>query len=78
MGHPSDIAVDQEEGLVFVLDGSAKAVKIFDRSGRRVGTVSGPGGSSEQLANPIGVAVDPARGEVLVSDYGSFGSGGSA
>jgi hypothetical protein len=76
--HPSDIAVDAEEGLVFVVDGSAKEVKVFDPVGTPVATISGPGGGIGDLGNPIGVALDPGRRRVLVSDYGPLTPGGYA
>ena len=76
--HPSDIAVDQEEALIFVVDGAAKSVKVFDPAGTNVLTISGPGSTSDRLANPIAVAVDVVRKEVLVSDYGTLGSNGYA
>ncbi len=76
--HPSDIAVDQEEARIFVVDGAAKSVKVFTPSGEMVRTISGPGSASDRLANPIAVAVDAVRQEVLVSDYGTLGPNGHA
>jgi DNA-binding beta-propeller fold protein YncE len=78
VGHPSDIAVDQEEARLFVVDGAAKTVEVFNPSGTRLLTISGPGRGEDRLANPIGVAVDVVRKEVLVSDYGSLGPSGYA
>jgi hypothetical protein len=78
VAHPSDIAVDQEEARIFVVDGAAKVVQVFDPNGVKILTISGSGSSADRLANPIGVAVDVVRKEVLVSDYGSLRSDGHA
>lgn len=71
--YPTDIAVDQAAGLVFVADGASRQVKSFDLSGRFVGTIAGPGLGNTFLQAPTAVAVDPTRMEVLVSDYGPEG-----
>lgn len=68
---PTDIAVDSQANLAFVLDGEAATVKVFAlRDGRALHTISGPGPGEVFLQNPTGIAVDPDRLEVLVSDYG--------
>lgn len=67
VGHPSDLAVDAALGQLFVVDGVARAVKVFDRNGRLLRTL----GSGATFQAPIGVAVDTARREVLVTDYGN-------
>jgi len=73
VAHPSDIAIDPVEGWVFVLDGRAGDIKVFEAAGRiLVGTIA-----SGQLLSPAGVAVDRTRREVLVSDYGSVGTDAS-
>jgi hypothetical protein len=69
--YPNDLAVDEVLGLVFVVDGGTKEVKVFDSRGRLRGTISGPGVGGERFQSPIAIAVDRVRGEVLVSDYGS-------
>ena len=76
VGYPIDLAVDDAAALVFVLDAAALTVRVFDQNGRSLGSISGPGGGDALLQSPTGIAVDPARGEVLVSDYGP--DGGSA
>ncbi len=73
VGKPTDLAVDESARLVFVLDAEAMDVKVFDPRGRQVLTISGPGMGEAQLMQPTGIAVDPVRGEVLVSQYGVFG-----
>ncbi len=69
VAHPSDLAIDGGEGLVFVLDGRAGDIKVFDVADRSLtGTIA-----AGQLRSPAGVAVDPGRREVWVSDYGASG-----
>jgi DNA-binding beta-propeller fold protein YncE len=71
VGRPSDIAVDIDEGLVFVSDSKGSQVLVFDYRGPLANTIPSPG--QVPLFKPTGVAVDPARQEVLVSDYGTAG-----
>lgn len=67
IGFPTDLAIDMEAGLVFALDGTAGDVKVFDVAERSfLGSIGGG-----ELLLPTGVAVDPGRQEVLVSNYGS-------
>jgi len=70
IGYPSDLAVDPGAGLVFVLDGLDRTVKVFETGGT-LRRVIGTGATFE---TPIGVAVNPAQREVLVSDYGNPGA----
>lgn len=65
---PSDIAVDESRGLVFVVDGQEKRIRVFGLKGPELTAISGIGAGS--LVNPIGIALDQAREEILVSDYG--------
>ncbi|MFQ6098516.1 MAG: hypothetical protein ACE5O2_12390 [Armatimonadota bacterium] len=68
---PTDIAVDRRRRLAFVLDGYAQTVRVFAlRDGSPLHTISAPGPGDHYLQHPTGIAVDPARREVLVSDYG--------
>ena len=68
---PTDIAVDPHGRRVFVLDGQAGSVRVFDlKKGAPLYTISGPGTAEFDLTHPTGIAFDPVRGEVLVSDYG--------
>lgn len=74
---PTDIAIDAARDLVFVLDGFESKVKVFRLSDGSVwGTISGPGSTDVALQNPTGIAVDPARQEVIVSDYGDPAASG--
>ena len=62
---PTDMAIDERSGSLFVVDSSDRTLKIFDLNGALTQTVSSP-----SLVNPTGIAVDPERREVYVSDYG--------
>lgn len=68
--YPVDLAVDETLGLIFVVDGARREVKVFDTRGRLRGTIAGPGAGASALQAPTGVGVDPLRREVYVSDYG--------
>lgn len=68
---PGGIAVDGGSGMIFVADGFEKNVKVFDRDGLPLYTIAGDAAGSGQMVNPIEVAVDPMRRELLVSDYGN-------
>lgn len=65
---PTDMALDRENELVFVLDGKAKNIKVFDFRGNFVEAV--PRADAAPLLNPTAIAVDEVRKELLVSDYG--------
>ncbi len=67
---PTDIAFDGERGLVFVVDGYGKSVKVFDAKGPFLYVIPKEGVPQEGLVNPTGIALDPGRGEVVVSDFG--------
>lgn len=69
--NPTDIAVDARTNRIFVVDGAAKHVKVFDTKGKLVGQVPASDPDNSLLAAPTGVAVDTVRQEVLVSDYGN-------
>lgn len=68
VGRPADLAADTIQGLLFVLDGAARVVKVFDPSGVLLRTL----GDGELVA-PTALGLDPVREEVLVSDYGPGG-----
>jgi hypothetical protein len=76
VGYPSDIAIDHENTRVLVVDGRDKDVKVFTPSGESLLTFGGSGGG--ELDNPIGVAVDSVRQEILVTDYGNLSADGYA
>ncbi len=64
---PTDIAIDEKQGLVFVVDADQKNVKVFNLKGNFI--LSFPG-VANNLVNPTGITLDPANSEVFVSDYG--------
>jgi DNA-binding beta-propeller fold protein YncE len=63
VGLPTDIAVDLDARLVVAVDGAQKVLLIFDDRGVLHRTVTG-------FNDPVGVGLDPLKGEILVSDYG--------
>jgi DNA-binding beta-propeller fold protein YncE len=65
---PTDIAIDEKQGLVFVVDAAQKNVKVFNLKGKFIRSF--PGLDPDNLVNPTGITVDPAAEEVFVSDYG--------
>jgi len=65
---PSDIALDIEQGLVFVTDSATGSVLVFDKDGELLRNL--PAAGQPPLYRPTGLAVDPVRGEVLISDFG--------
>jgi sugar lactone lactonase YvrE len=73
MVRPNGVAVDSKYDRVYVVDtGNSEApeqnVKIFDRSGKRIGAIGGaPGGDFGQFSYPTYVTVDP-DGNVFVGD----------
>lgn len=67
---PTDIAVDTEADLLFVVDVSDKNVKVFSTKGTFIGSIPTVDPGNLQLTTPTAVAVDAGRGEVYVSDYG--------
>jgi hypothetical protein len=71
VSRPMDLAVDSAAGLVFVLDGDARHVKVFDAAD---GTLSSSIGS---FVAPTGIAVRPTTQEVVVSDAGPQGGDAS-
>jgi DNA-binding beta-propeller fold protein YncE len=77
---PTDIAVDASSSLIFVVDGLARMVKIFDvgvssPTGNLIGTIPPMGPDPLVLSKPTGIAVDLVRSEVLVCDYGDDAMG---
>jgi DNA-binding beta-propeller fold protein YncE len=64
---PTDIAVDEKQGLVFVVDADQKNVKVFNLKGKFIRSFPG---AANNLVNPTGITLDPVNKEVFVSDYG--------
>ena len=73
----NDIAVDETLGHLVVVDSVAKVVRVFDVSqnplGTEILTIPPAGPDNSLLACPAAVAVDAARAEILVSDFGDTG-----
>jgi DNA-binding beta-propeller fold protein YncE len=73
MTRPNGVAVDSKHDRVYVVDtGNSEAgeqnVKVFDRSGKRIGAIGGaPGGDFSQFSYPTYVTLDP-EGNVFVAD----------
>lgn len=63
---PRDFAIDSRSRRLFVVDGYAKNVKVFNFRGRLTATIDGFG----DLYEPQAVAVDRASRKVVVSDFG--------
>lgn len=68
IARPSDIAIDKKLGLIFVSDSATAKVWVFDKGGELLRSL--PAAGQIPLYRPTGIAVDPTRGEVLVSDFG--------
>lgn len=82
VGKPTDLVIDEELKLLFVVDGKAKDVKVFsldtsDRAlaGRFLYSISEAGMTDETFQFPTGIAINPASREVYVSDYGKIDDG---
>jgi DNA-binding beta-propeller fold protein YncE len=67
---PTDITIDEKQGLAFVVDAHQKKVNVFNLKGKFIRAF--PGLDPDNLLNPTGITLDPAAEEVLVSDYGDI------
>ena len=67
IARPSDLALDAEQGLLFVTDTNLGRVLVYDLDGPLLRTL--PAEGEARLNFPTGIAVDPGRREVLVSDF---------
>ncbi len=67
---PTDIAIDGQQQLVFVLDLGDQKVKVFSVSGNFLASFAPqvPGRATTFVSS---IAVDPVRKEVLISDHGN-------
>ncbi len=74
VGYPADLDVDANQGLLFVVDGLARDVKVFTVDGSMRRAIGGSGA----FRAPVAIALDTARREVLVSDYGNPDGGVAA
>jgi DNA-binding beta-propeller fold protein YncE len=80
IGDPRDLVIDPQLQRLYVIDGLAKEVKVFDittTEGVLVSVIGGPGTLSSTFQNPTGITLDPGAQEVLVSDFGPMSAGAS-
>lgn len=78
VGDPRDLAVDEDLQRVFVVDGLAREVKVFDATtltGSLLATLGQPGSQSHEFQNPTGIALDPLGQRVFVAEYGVMDAG---
>lgn len=68
-GRVSGLAVDARD-RVWILEGQAKDLRIFDREGRHVRTIGRAGGGPGEFAQPWGVVLD-RHGHAWVPDGGN-------
>jgi sugar lactone lactonase YvrE len=64
---PMDVEEDAA-GRIYVLDGQALEVRVFDAAGRHVRSFGGQGGGPGELRQPIGMTWGP-KGELWVADF---------
>jgi sugar lactone lactonase YvrE len=69
-GAVSSIAVDAG-GRIYVLDGQAQEVRVFDRDGAYVRTIGRKGGGPGEFADAVALLMRPGRTEFWVVDYGN-------
>lgn len=67
---PSDIAVDEELGLLFVASRLGKMVQVLDETGALIRTI-GAADSTNPVGRPQGLALDRAGQRIFVSDDGA-------
>jgi len=65
---PSDIDIDKDAQVVFVLDSGNRRIEVYSFAGTHLATLPPP--SSPPLLSPTAMTIDPVRQHVLVSDYG--------
>jgi len=65
-GEVSALEVDAE-GRIYVLEGQALELRVFDRAGRHVRTIGRKGGGPGEFASPIGMAWGPG-GHLWIPD----------
>jgi len=71
---PTSLAVDDATGLLFILDSGTRTITVLTYAGDPVRTITGDAAGNGMFVNPVALAVDPVRQEILVSDYGNVNS----
>jgi hypothetical protein len=71
MSEPRAIAVDPNNGDVYVVDRAADRVLKFDADGSFLLAFGSAGSGPGEFSGPAGVAVDPNTGDVYVGDPGN-------
>ncbi len=67
---PGDIAIAEDRRLIFVTDGAAHAVKVFDlETGGLLYEFGSKGSGPGQFDFPTGIAYDPTSGKLVVGDF---------
>jgi DNA-binding beta-propeller fold protein YncE len=67
---PTDIALDAEAGLVCVVDGLNRIIKVYNVEGQPLMSIPKRPQDAALLVNPTGITLDPVSHEIFVSDFG--------
>lgn len=68
-GHVLDVTLD-DLGRLYVLEGQAKEVRVFEAGGRHVRTLAGPGAGPGELQRPLALEWGPL-GRLWIVDFGN-------
>ena len=71
IGRPTGIAIDNNEGFLYVVDTSAHDIKVFDLKGDYIKTLGLRGGEDGEFNYPVDIFVD-SKGDLFVSDSMNF------
>jgi len=67
---PNDLAVESARGMILVVDTRNHCLRRFDLAGADLGLLP-DAAETARLVNPTSLCIDPAAGEVYVSDFGN-------